>query len=275
MNQLYTLIEMALKEDIGSGDITSEAIVSKTKVAEAAIIAKQTLILAGIDVAQKVFEMIDPKINFEAAFEDGSEVQESSQIAKVVGPARAILAAERTAINFLQHLSGIATFTRMFVETVSHTKVKILDTRKTTPGYRSLEKHAVLMGDAQNHRLGLFDRYLIKSNHIELAGSVEEAVGLAKAHRKGDTLIEVETKDLDQVAKAVRSGADVVMLDNMSVPEARAAVEIAKGKTKIEVSGNISLENIMSYATIGADYISVGALTHSAPAADISMKISI
>jgi len=271
---LDELVNLAIREDVGTGDITTEAIVSEDLKAEASINAKQTLVVAGIEVAEKVFRIIDPTIEFEALVEDGSEIEAANTIATVKGKARSLLTAERTVLNFLQHLSGIATFTKLFTNAVKDSNVKILDTRKTTPGYRALEKYAVRMGDGENHRIGLFDRYLIKNNHIEIAGSITNAIEKAKEHRKDQTLIEVETRTLEEVNEAVKNGADIIMLDNMDPQMAKSAVQIAKGKAKLEISGNIILDNLLAYTALGIDYISVGAITHSAPAADINMLIA-
>lgn len=269
------LIKLALDEDIGGVDITSEAIVDPKLLATGRIVAKERLVVAGLDIAQRVFHTVDPKIIWDAKHEDGEQCEAKKVLAVVRGNARYLLAAERTAINFLQHLSGIATATATLTKTVSGTNVKILDTRKTTPGMRALEKHAVLMGDGVNHRMGLYDRYLIKNNHIAIAGSVSEAIKRVKQKRRAGVLLEVEVKTLDELREALESGVDIVMLDNMSVSDVREAVKMAKGRAKLEVSGNITLDNITPYATTGIDFISVGAITHSAPAADIHMVLEI
>ncbi len=269
------LVRLALDEDIGEKDITSDAIVDPSLVVTARIVAKERLVIAGLDIAQRVFHTVDPQISWDAKHEDGESCEAKKVLAIVKGNARSLLAAERTAINFLQHLSGIATSTAMFANTVSDTKVKILDTRKTTPGMRALEKHAVAMGDGVNHRMGLYDRYLIKNNHIAIAGSIREAIDRVKRGRKPDVLLEVEVETLEGLSEALECGVDIVMLDNMSVADVRKAVEITKGRAKLEVSGNITLTNIEHYAASGIDFISVGAITHSAPAADIHMVMEI
>ncbi len=273
MNSLDTLIKLTLEEDIGNGDVTTEAIINPKLQANAKIIAKQNIVVAGLDVAKKVFEMVDSKISWEQELDEGDHCDEMTVLAKIQGSAASLLQAERTALNFLQHLSGIATTTNLFTVSVANAKVKILDTRKTTPGLRALEKHAVLMGDGVNHRMGLYDRYLIKDNHIKIAGSICQAIEMVNNKRNPDLFLEVEAENLDDVKEALECGADIIMLDNMSYEEVRQAVQIVKGKAKLEVSGNINLNSITKYATTGVDYISVGAITHSAPAADISMEI--
>lgn len=275
MDHIDQLIKLALDEDIGEDDITSDAIVDAKLSATARLVAKERLVVAGLDIARRVFSTVDPGIIWDQKHEDGEQCEAKKVLAIARGPARSLLAAERTAINFLQHLSGIATTTNTFVRTVSHTKVKILDTRKTTPGMRALEKHAVLMGDGVNHRMGLYDRYLIKGNHIAIAGSISEAIRRVKQRQKPGVLIEVETKTLDDVKDALECSVDIIMLDNMSVADVREAVKIVNGKTKLEVSGNITIDNISHYATTGVDFISVGAITHSAPAADIHMVMEM
>ncbi|MFH1874854.1 MAG: carboxylating nicotinate-nucleotide diphosphorylase [Pseudomonadota bacterium] len=273
MKQLDTLIKLALAEDIGEEDVTTNAIVDPNLQATAIILAKQNLVVAGLNIARKVFEMVSKNICWNPEVEDGEQCDEMTILARVHGLAAALLQAERTALNFLQHLSGIATTTNLFAISVANTKVKILDTRKTTPGLRALEKHAVLMGDGVNHRLGLYDRYLVKDNHIKIAGSITKAVEMIANKRKPGLLLEIETENLDDVKEALACGADIIMLDNMSYEDVRQAVKLVKGKAKLEVSGNVNLDTITHYAATGVDYISVGAITHSAPAADISMEI--
>lgn len=275
MNHLDQLIKLALDEDIGAKDITTDAIVDPQLIANARITAKQELVVAGLDVAQRVFQMVDPSIEWDAKHEDGDFCEAKTILAAARGKAASLLTAERTAINFLQHLSGIATTTRIFVKAIADTKVKILDTRKTTPGMRALEKHAVLMGDGINHRMGLYDRFLIKGNHILIAGSIAEAVNRVEKNRRPGLLLEVETKTIDEVKEALSCKADIIMLDNMSTTQVREALSEVKGKAKVEVSGNITLDNIMHFAATGVDFISVGAITHSAPAADINMVLEM
>jgi nicotinate-nucleotide pyrophosphorylase (carboxylating) len=275
MDHLDQLIKMALDEDIGEKDITTEAVVDPKLTSTARIVAKQKLVVAGLDIAKRVFLTVDPSIEWDAKHEDGDFVEAKKILATVRGSVASLLTAERTALNFLQHLSGIATTTNLFAKTIAHTNVKILDTRKTTPGMRALEKHAVLMGDGYNHRMGLFDRYLIKNNHIAIAGSICKAIERVKQKQKPGILLEVEASTLEEVKEAINCGVDIIMLDNMSIADVREAVNIVKGKAKLEVSGNISLENITHYATTGVDFISVGAITHSAPAADIHMVLEL
>ncbi len=275
MNKLDQLIQMAIEEDVGSGDITARATVPLSLDAIGRIRAKQTLTLAGIDTARRVFEAIDPDVKWQAKANDGDLCKPGAVLAVIEGRAQSLLAAERIALNFLIHLCGIATLAKKFADTVAGTGVIVLDTRKTTPGYRELEKHAAKMGKCQNHRMGLYDCFLIKSNHITAAGSICNAVKLALSARKSDHKIEIETRTLDQVKEALDCGVDIVMLDNMRIDQVREAVKLVNKRARIEISGNITLENIRAYAETGADFISVGAITHSAPAADINMQIEI
>jgi len=270
---LERLIELSLEEDIGSGDITTDAIVPPGLMGVAKIEANEDLILSGARVAERVFSKLDPSLVWETDCEDGDLIEEEGTIATISGSVASILKAERTALNFLQHLSGIATFTNLFVKSVKGTNIKILDTRKTTPGMRELEKEAVKAGDGENHRMGLYDRYLIKSTHITVAGSVEEAIRRVKAKRKQGVLIEVEVRDLGELEEAVSAGVDIVMLDNFTPSLVDEAVKRVRGRAKIEVSGNITLENITDYIRDGVDYISIGTITHSAPAADIHLVL--
>lgn len=269
------LIDMALAEDIGTGDITSAALINPKLHAIGRITAKQPLILAGIEVAKQVFETIDRQIVWDQKHKDGSRCDAGDVLAIVQGQASDLLKGERTALNFLQHLTGIATTTASLVEAIGDTKVKILDTRKTLPGYRALEKYAVKMGGGTNHRMGLYDHFLIKNNHLAAIGSVSAALELAHKARKPGQLIEVEIKIPEEAEAAVEKGVDIIMLDNMTVEAVKKAVKLIKGRTKIEISGNITLDNIHLYAATGIDFISVGAITHSAPAADIHMLTMI
>ncbi len=270
---LYShLIDLALAEDIGPGDATSEAILPPDLCLRAHIIAKQAGVVAGLPVAEAVFRRVDPSVQFTARVSDGARVEAGTVLAEVEGPARSLLAAERTALNFLQRLSGIATLTRRFVEAVAGTRAVILDTRKTHPGWRALEKYAVRMGGGQNHRMGLYDMILIKDNHIAAAGSITEAVRRARAARP-DLPIEVEVKNLDELREALELPVDRIMLDNFDLESIRIAVRIAAGRVPLEVSGGVTLERVAELAATGVDYISVGALTHSAPALDISMDV--
>ncbi len=266
------LLRHAVEEDIGHGDITTSLLVPEKNESRALFIAKGNFVLAGFPFTEEVFTILDPSIQFGIFFEEGAKVSKGDVLAEVSGKTRVLLAGERTGLNILQRLSGIATLTRQFVDAVRGTKAKILDTRKTTPCHRFMEKYAVRMGGGVNHRFGLYDGILIKDNHIEEVGGIKQAISLAKA---GHHLarIEVEVENLKELQDAIESGADIVMLDNMPVHTMAEAVKIAKGRVTIEASGNMSLRNVKQVAETGVDLISVGALTHSVTAADISMKI--
>lgn len=267
------IIIKALEEDIGHGDITSSAIIRDSLEAKGLIIAKEDFVLAGIGVASECFKTLDPEIIFKERFGDGNKVKARKVIAEVKGNAQTILMAERVALNFLQRLSGIATLTSKYVEKIKGTKAKIVDTRKTTPGLRVLEKYAVRMGGGFNHRFGLYDAVLIKDNHIELSGSIKKAVENVKGKTSHTTRIEVEARSLKEVKDALQSGVDIIMLDNMDLETTRKAVKLIQGKALIEASGNINLDNVREMAKTGVDLISIGAITHSAPAVDISLEI--
>jgi nicotinate-nucleotide pyrophosphorylase (carboxylating) len=273
MDNLDLIIKMAVAEDVGSGDITSQATIPQGLSAHAELCAKQELIVSGLEAARRVFAAIDSSVSWQTVLREGDRCETGDVIAVLEGPARSLLAGERIALNFLQHLSGIATLSRRFADAIAGTSAKILDTRKTLPGWRSLEKDAVRAGGCTNHRTGLYDHYLIKNNHITAAGSVTSALAHAKSARKADQKIEIETRALDEVKEALAGGADIIMLDNMSVDQVREAVMFVSRRAALEVSGNISLDNVRAYAETGADFISVGAITHSAPAADINMLI--
>ncbi len=265
------LIKAALREDIGAGDVTTIAVVPKGARGEADIIAKEDLVIAGLFMAEKVFKCLDKKSSFKPFFKDGDLVRKGEKIATVAGRLNSLLTGERVALNFLQRLSGIATLTSMFVKKAG--KVKILDTRKTTPCLRLPEKYAVKAGGGHNHRFGLFDSILIKDNHIKAAGGVREAV--RRVYKKyGDSIpVEVEAKSLKEVKEAMTSGADIIMLDNMDIAKMKKALKMIKKKALVEVSGGITLDNISKAASIGVDFVSIGALTHSARAVDISMEV--
>jgi nicotinate-nucleotide pyrophosphorylase (carboxylating) len=267
------LIELAVTEDIGPGDATSLAVLPAALVLQARIVAKADGVVAGLPVAEAVFTRVDPGLRFEAHVEDGRRVRPGDLVATVEGPGRAMLAAERLALNFLQHLSGIATLTRSFVDAVAGSGATILDTRKTLPGYRVLEKYAVRMGGGRNHRMALFDMLLVKDNHIEAAGSVTAAVEQAR-DAYPDLPLEVEVKDLDELTEALDLAVDRIMLDNMTLKQMREAVERAAGRVPLEASGNVNIARVAAIAETGVDYISVGALTHSAPALDLSMRVT-
>ena len=268
------LIGLALREDIGDGDITTTSIIRSPVKAAARLIAQQRLVLAGLDIVQRVFEKLDPEVKVRKNRDDGEAVGQGEVILEIEGAVAALLAGERIALNFIQRLSGIATLTESFVARVRSYPVKICDTRKTTPGWRALEKYAVKMGGGTNHRIGLFDAVLIKDNHIKAAGSIAEAVRRVKGKLPAGFPIEVETRTLEEVREALSSGVNTIMLDNMSTPMMREAVALIDKRALIEASGNARLETVEGIAATGVDFISVGALTHSAPAADISMKIS-
>lgn len=271
------LIQVALKEDLGRGDITTEAIVNSSQQARAKIVAKQDLVLAGVGLVPQVFKRLDPETKWKPIQKDGAFVRRGGVIGRLTGRAQAILKGERTALNFLQHLSGIATLTRQYVRAVSRTGIKIYDTRKTTPGWRLLEKYAVRMGGGVNHRLGLYDRYLVKNNHIEVAGSVAAAIEKVLRRRK-KVALEVEVRNLKELKEALRYPIDLVLLDNFSPKQLKRALRLRAGragrKVLFEVSGGITLENICNYALKGIDYISIGKLTHSAPAVDFHLVIT-
>jgi nicotinate-nucleotide pyrophosphorylase (carboxylating) len=264
-------IKRALDEDIGSGDVTTDSIVPAGASLRGRIVAKQDGIVAGLAVTEEVFRTLDPDITFDAKVEDGSRVRKGAVLVDVAGPARALLTGERTALNFLGRMSGIATLTRQFVDAVAATNATILDTRKTAPGLRTLDKLAVQLGGGQNHRTGLFDMVLIKDNHIDFAGSITAAVEGVRA--RGTTLpIEVETRTLENVREALELGVDRILLDNMTPETMLAAVQLANGRAKLEASGNVTLEKVLEIARAGVDYISVGALTHSPRVFDVSLE---
>ncbi len=264
-------IRRALEEDIRSGDVTTDSIVPPDASLRGRIIAKQSGVVAGLQLAASVWHELEPRISFEAKISDGSKVENRTVLAEVAGPARALLSGERTALNFLGRMSGIATLTRQFVDAVSTTRAIILDTRKTAPGLRFLDKLAVRLGGGQNHRTGLFDMVLIKDNHIDFAGSIAAAV--TRVREAGVTVqIEVEARTLDHVREALGLGVERILLDNMSFELMREAVQVTDGRAKLEASGNVSLKNVLEVARTGVDYISVGALTHSPRVFDVSLE---
>ncbi len=266
------IIEAALQEDLPQGDITSESIIPDGSRSRAIILAKEDGILAGMDVASRVFEKIDPDVEFKREKDDGQKFSKGETLAELEGSSISILKGERTALNFLQRMSGIATTTGRFVEALKGTRTKILDTRKTTPGLRNLEKYAVKMGGGQNHRRNLSEMVLIKDNHLKLVGSISEAVKRAKERVAPGIKVEVEATCLAEVQEAVRSGADMVMLDNMSMGKMKEVVKWVEGRIPIEVSGSVTLSKIREIAALGIDFISVGSLTHSYRSVDISME---
>ncbi len=267
------IIEKALSEDIGPGDVTSEATIPVGSTSTVEILAKQDLVLAGLDVSLEVFHFLDAAIQFTRFAQDGDRIKSGKVIARVSGNTRVLLAGERVALNLLQHMSGIATLTSKYVEQLKGLKARALDTRKTLPGLRQLEKYAVRMGGGTNHRFGLYDGVLIKDNHIKAGGSITKAIESARRNAHHLLKIEVETKTLDEVREALAAKADIIMLDNMPLDMISEAVKLINGQVLIEASGNVTLETIREIGETGVDFISSGSLTHSAPAADISMKI--
>jgi len=271
--ELRNLVERALEEDLGRGDLTTRLTIAKDMQARGTLINQQDLVVAGLPVAAEVFRVLDPATRWEAAADDGAEVPAGTQLAVVSGVAATLLAGERVALNFLQHLSGIATLTRRLNAKLTGLKTELLDTRKTTPGLRILEKYAVRVGGGRNHRLRLDDGLLIKNNHLRLAGGIRPAVESARRCRPPGMPIQVEASSLAELDEAVAAGADAVLLDNMPPAQVRACVVRAAGRVRLEVSGGINADNIRAYAETGVDYISVGALTHSAPAVDIHFLV--
>ncbi len=271
---LDRIIRLALEEDLGSGDLTTRAVVDPGLSGRASLIAREGLILAGLFVFKRVFTEVNPDIVFEEFFKDGEFVPEGRQICLVSGLLQHILTAERTALNFLQRMSGIATLTSKYVEKLGASRARVVDTRKTAPGLRLLDKYAVTKGGGYNHRFGLFDGVLIKDNHIAAVGSIEKAVKLAREKSSHTIKIEVEVEDLAGVEAALEAGADTILLDNMNPEQLREAVNLVNGRTLVEASGGITLETIEEIGKTGVDLISVGALTHSAKAADLSLEIA-
>jgi nicotinate-nucleotide pyrophosphorylase (carboxylating) len=269
--ELRRIIETALQEDIGSGDITTQATVSSELVSRAELVAKEDFVLAGIDVAAEVFKTIDPAIAFEGLIADGQKVQKGEVLAWLKGSASSLLQGERVALNLLQRMSGISTMTSSFVREVAATDAIIVDTRKTMPGLRILDKYAVRTGGGSNHRTSLYDGVLIKENHIAAAGSITVAIERARARAPHTLKIEVETTNIVEVTEALQAGADIILLDNMTLEQLREAVQLVAGRAKTEASGGVSLETVREIAETGVDLISVGALTHSVKAVDISM----
>jgi nicotinate-nucleotide pyrophosphorylase (carboxylating) len=269
--QFRDLVRRAIEEDLGNGDITTDATVSLEQRARGVLLVKENCVVAGLDVALEAFRQLEPGVEVTLRKQDGDRCVCGDEIAEVVGLARTLLIAERTALNFLQRLSGIATRTRQFVDAAGG-RITILDTRKTTPTLRVLEKHAVLAGGATNHRRGLFDAILIKDNHVRLAGGVRAAVDRVRAHQP-QLRVEVEAQSLAEVDEALAAGAEVILADNLSLQDIRETVHRAAGRAKVEISGGVTLDRIAELAATGADWVSVGALTHSAPAVDISFEI--
>tara|TARA_B100000315_G_scaffold260919_1_gene327339 strand:- start:1055 stop:1900 length:846 start_codon:yes stop_codon:yes gene_type:complete len=273
LHKIREIIRNALEEDIGSGDITSESIFDCAK-GSGKFIAKESGIIAGLEVAQMTFELVDESVSFNSIVIDGTSIEVGKVIATVNGSTRALLTAERTALNFLQRMSGIATLTRKYADAVNEVnpECKVLDTRKTAPGLRSLDKWAVKLGCGENHRFGLFDMAMIKENHIHAAGNIENALQKIKENNP-EIPIEVEVKNMDELQEAIAQNVDRIMLDNMAPSEAQKAVKLTTGRIPLEVSGNINLDTIKDYASTGVDFISVGRLTHSPKALDISFLL--
>ncbi len=267
------LIDLALQEDIGSGDVTTECTIKADQTSSATIVAKETLVVAGLAVAARVFERLDGRVDFTPHCDESDHIAPGYAMVTLEGPTRALLSGERVALNFLQRLSGIATWVHAHVEALGSHPVRLVDTRKTTPGWRVLEKYAVRVGGGHNHRFGLYDGVLIKDNHIAACGGIAAAVARVRARGHQLLKIEVEVSDLRQVAEALSAGVDVIMLDNMENEAIRAAVKLIARKALVEVSGEITRQRLAALAEIGVDIISMGALTHSAPVVDISMRI--
>lgn len=271
--QYRDLVRRALAEDVGAGDVTTVATVPEQARGRGILLAKSTLVLAGLEVAAAVFDEIDPACQVSRRLDDGVLCRPGTILADVAGPARALLTGERVAVNFLQRLSGIATLTRRFVEAAGG-RITVLDTRKTTPTLRTLEKYAVRVGGGVNHRFGLYDAFLIKDNHVRLTGGIAAAVERARRARP-DLKVEVEAQSLEQVDEALAARVDVLLVDNLTLDEVREAVRRSAGRAKVEISGGVTLDRMEALADTGADFVSVGALTHSAPAADISFEIEL
>lgn len=270
-SEIVECLLRALAEDIGTGDVTTNSIVPVEATLRGRILAKEEGIVAGLDLAQAVFLLLEDQISFTAGVAEGAQVASGTVLATLSGSARALLTGERTALNFLGRMSGIATLTRRFVDEVSGTSARILDTRKTAPGLRVIDKLAVRRGGGENHRMGLFDMALIKDNHIDFAGSIAAAVGRVRAART-NLEIEVEARTLEHVQEALELGVERILLDNMTLETMREAVRFNRGRAKLEASGNVTLENVRKIAETGVDFISVGALTHSARVFDVSLK---
>jgi nicotinate-nucleotide pyrophosphorylase (carboxylating) len=270
---VQSLIQTALNEDLGSGDITTDNLIDPQLEGDGVIIAKEFMVLAGVDIARRVFHQLDPAVAFRPLAADGDRIETGQPIATVKGKMAALLKAERTALNFMQRLSGIATHVRSYIELAGNAASRIVDTRKTTPGWRVLEKYAVRIGGARNHRMGLYDGVLIKDNHIAAFGGIKPAIEHIRRQVSHLMKIEVEVSGMDEVEEAVDAEADVIMLDNMDVEQARTAVAFINQRAVVEVSGGINKNNLQQMIATGVDIISIGALTHSARSVDISMEI--
>lgn len=275
---ILRLIQIALQEDIGSGDITSECTIPQHNTASAKFVAKESAVVCGLPIVDLVFRQFEQEINFDTLVEEGATLESGTTIGTVEGPAHVLLAAERTALNFMQRMSGVATKTRQYMLAIAGTKARILDTRKTVPGWRTLDKYATSVGGAVNHRMGLYDMVMVKDNHITAAGGVSKAVKLCVEERahKPNLFIEVEARNMNEVHEIMQiKGVDRIMFDNFTPEQCANAVRIVDGVCETEASGGITLSNIREYAEAGVDFISVGAITHSATAVDISMKLFV
>jgi len=268
------LIDLSLAEDIGTGDITTDALIPAEQPGKGVIMAREPMVICGVETAARVFHRLDPEARVHTVYQDGDTVNPDQAVMAIEGTMASLLTAERTALNFLQRLSGIATHTRRYVKALGRSPVRLVDTRKTTPGWRVLEKHAVRMGGGVNHRMGLYDGVLIKDNHIAASGGVTQAIGRARRRAHHLVRIEVEVSTLDDVGDALTAGADIIMLDNMTESEIRSAVALIDKRALVEVSGNVTLDSLRALADTGVDLISVGALTHQARAVDLSMRIT-
>lgn len=268
------IIEAALAEDLGTGDVTTDAVIPLDMTCRGKIVCKQDGVICGLQVAERVFHLVDERLEFSAKAKEGEKVQEEQIVARIFGPARAMLRAERVALNFLEHLSGIATMTNRYVKAVEGTKTTILDTRKTTPGLRSIEKYATRVGGAVNHRMGLFDAILIKDTHLALTNGVSPALRSVRKAYAAAMPVNIEVSNLQELEQALADKAPRILLDNFAPGQVREAVQIVRGRAELEISGGVQVQNARAYALAGADYISVGALTHSAVALDFSMKVT-
>lgn len=273
MHSIQHLIKIALEEDIGPGDITTENLIADNFKGIGEVVAKEPIVIAGLDIARQVFEQLDTEISFKPNFKDGDFIEKGKIVIEVEGKLRALLMGERTALNFLQRLSGIATHVRSYMNSIANKNVRLVDTRKTAPGWRVLEKYAVRVGGAHNHRMGLYDGVLIKDNHIAVCGGIKKAMECIKDNLSHLVKIEVEVSDLDGVKQALEAKADVIMLDNMDIDQIKKAIEFINGKSVVEISGGVTIDSLNQLVDTGADIISSGALTHSARCVDISMRI--
>lgn len=271
-SQVRKIVRLALAEDVGHGDLTTSLTIDPAAEVDALIVAKQDLVVSGLLPARMAFEMWDGAVSFVPEVSDGDRVETGRVLVRIKGPAISVLTAERVALNFMMRLSGVATLTDRFVQAVKGHKAKIVDTRKTTPGHRALEKAAVRHGGGANHRFALYDGILIKDNHIAAAGGITPAVSLARAGAPHTLKVEIEVEDLTGLEEAIAAGTDIVLLDNMNPDQMKAAVDLAAGRVLLEASGGVNLETVAQIAATGVDLVSVGALTHSAPAADMSLK---